>query len=60
MATAGIQCPYCWETVDIFVDESAGDQEYVEDCQVCCHPILLRISIEDGRLVDVAVGMENE
>lgn len=59
MASVGIQCPYCWESVEILVDESAGNQEYVEDCQVCCHPVLVRVAIEDGGLLDVSVGMEN-
>ena len=30
-----VQCPYCWETLDLSVDPSVEDQEYVEDCQVC-------------------------
>jgi len=31
------------------VDESAGNrQRYVEDCQVCCKPNLLRVSWDAG------------
>jgi Cysteine-rich CPXCG len=31
------------------VDESAGSrQRYVEDCQVCCKPNLLRVSWDAG------------
>jgi hypothetical protein len=31
------------------VDESAGSrQRYVEDCEVCCKPNLLRVSWEPG------------
>ena len=43
-----IQCPYCWETLDISVDPSVPEQEYVEDCQVCCRPILLRVAFDDN------------
>lgn len=34
---------YCGEWNNSEVDESAGQtQEYVEDCQVCCQPNILR------------------
>ena len=38
------QCPYCWESIYFEIDLSEPNPEYVEDCQVCCNPILLRIS----------------
>lgn len=54
-----IRCPYCWEAVTVLVEHSAGDQqEYTEDCQVCCQPILFRISIE-GDEVQIEVRPEN-
>jgi hypothetical protein len=32
-------CPYCGESVDVIVDSSGGEQqEYIEDCPVCCRP----------------------
>jgi hypothetical protein len=44
-----IQCPWCGELQTILVDTSPEHQEYVEDCQVCCQPVLLRIrSVGDG------------
>jgi hypothetical protein len=51
-----IQCPYCGESIEILVDDSAGGQRYIEDCQVCCRPITINVSIdEDGGLrVDAA------
>ena len=35
--------------VDVFVDRSVPKQVYVEDCYVCCRPILLsvRIGVDD-------------
>ena len=39
-----ISCPYCGEPLHILVDTSDSGSEYIEDCQVCCNPILLRIS----------------
>jgi hypothetical protein len=36
---AEVSCPWCGEGVTIAVDPGGGeDQQYVEDCQVCCRP----------------------
>ncbi len=32
-------CPYCWEEISMVLDASVQSQTYVEDCEVCCHPI---------------------
>jgi hypothetical protein len=42
-------CPYCWETIPLELDLSAGSQTYTEDCPVCCQPMLVRLTVaEDG------------
>ena len=46
MDTATVQCPYCGEDLDVFVDRSVPRQEYIEDCQVCCRPITLRVTVD--------------
>ena len=44
----------------ILVDDSLPEQEYVEDCQVCCRPMVLRVSVDvDGDAV-VTARAENE
>ena len=44
-----IYCPSCGEPIEVAVDWSVRQQEYVEDCQVCCRPIVLTVGIdEDG------------
>jgi len=44
-----ITCPYCGEAIELLVDDSAGDQRYIEDCQVCCRPITVVVAIDgDG------------
>jgi cysteine-rich CPXCG protein len=36
---ATVSCPYCGEINEIVLDPGSGsEQEYVEDCQVCCRP----------------------
>lgn len=36
-------CPYCGEPVQLLVDASGGEQRYVEDCQVCCRPMVVDV-----------------
>jgi hypothetical protein len=49
-------CPFCAEPISIVVDFSAGSQTYIEDCQVCCQPMEVSVSVDaDGyRAVEVA------
>lgn len=53
-----IQCPYCLESITVLVDASVCEQEYVEDCQVCCQPILLQVYCGDES-VSIRVDREN-
>lgn len=59
-----ILCPYCGESIDLIIDTSVEQQQYVEDCHVCCQPILLTITIfqetEDSQYIDIQAGQENE
>lgn len=44
-----ITCPYCGEAFTTLVDTSAGDQDYIEDCVVCCRPIECHLAVDaDG------------
>lgn len=42
-----IQCPYCGESWVVEPEPSDGSVEYVEDCHVCCRPVLIRISYSE-------------
>ena len=50
-----IDCPYCGESFSTQVDVSAGSQNYVEDCQVCCQPFQVSVSVEEGELQDISL-----
>lgn len=55
-----ILCPYCGEAVTVLVDGSAGTQSYVEDCEVCCRPMVIDVSPQaDGHNL-VSARSENE
>lgn len=60
MPTVRIQCPYCWQMIEVIVDASAGAQTYTEDCEVCCRPILFRVAIDDDGAPIVDARAENE
>jgi len=55
-----IGCPHCGEGISILVDESLTEQNYVEDCQVCCRPIVLDVSVVPDGGVAVRARSENE
>ena len=54
---ARINCPYCGEPLNILLDPSEAGQEYTEDCQVCCRPIIM-MPTWDGE--DVSVRREDD
>ena len=46
-----IRCAWCEAPNQIFIDVSAGlEQEYEEDCQVCCRPLTIRVHIDPDTL----------
>ena len=53
-------CPYCGESISVLVDDSLPDQRYVEDCEVCCRPIVLGIRVGFNGEVVVTARSENE
>ncbi len=55
-----IQCPYCGESIGILIDASMEFQEYIEDCQVCCRPITLRVAVAGEGRLDVQVVRDDD
>lgn len=60
LETVSIDCPYCGERIDLIIDCSIGEQEYVEDCQVCCRPMSLRVTIDEEGAPQVEARREDE
>jgi hypothetical protein len=47
-----IDCPCCGENIELVIDCSVSHQEYVEDCSVCCRPIIVSVECTpDGAIV---------
>lgn len=53
-----IYCPCCGENIRVVLDLSVPEQSYVEDCSVCCRPILLSYSSLAGELLELAAHAE--
>ncbi len=60
LAEKNITCPYCWQSIEVLIDCSVNEQEYTEDCQVCCRPIIFTVSVNEQQQPDVQVRSEEE
>ncbi|MBD0832829.1 CPXCG motif-containing cysteine-rich protein [Aestuariibaculum sediminum] len=49
-------CPYCWERISMLLDNSVNSQQYIEDCEVCCQPIQIKLKFINLDLVDFQVS----
>jgi len=45
------QCPHCWEQISMLIDTSQTQQMYIEDCEICCNPIQISVSVENQEIV---------
>lgn len=58
------QCPYCGETITLYIDPENNASHYIEDCTVCCRPINVYVSVsneEGGYCIDsVQLSAEND
>lgn len=55
---AEVTCPYCGEVVVIALDRSGGtEQDYVQDCEVCCRPWHVQVHFAAGS-AEVSVEAE--
>jgi hypothetical protein len=39
-------CPYCTSEISMLIDPSIEQQAYIEDCEVCCNPIQIRLKLD--------------
>jgi len=53
-----VQCPWCGERSEVFPDASSGSAEYIEDCQVCCRPIVFHLEVDDDGASQLRIARE--
>lgn len=59
LETESYDCPYCGEPAEAVLDLSGGDHEYIEDCPVCCRPIIFDLQVHGDEWM-LSVRSENE
>lgn len=55
-----VSCPYCGEAIEVLIDHQEAGHQYIEDCQVCCKPIIFNVSVDSVGNIFVSVRDENE
>jgi len=56
-----VDCPYCGKHFETGADISGGDQDYIEDCPVCCRPIEFQVRVDaQGELLEVNTFSQDE
>jgi transcription elongation factor Elf1 len=49
-------CPHCREEISMLLDPSQeGRQSYIEDCEICCNPILVSFESSDQELTSFSI-----
>jgi hypothetical protein len=48
-------CPYCGGENESHIDASGDHYETIEDCTVCCRPILIRVECDCGQVQRVEI-----
>lgn len=44
------QCPFCGERISMVIEVLSGNQVYIEDCEVCCRPIEIKYTCDEGEI----------
>jgi hypothetical protein len=58
---ASVACPYCGEPFEVEADCSAGSQDYIEDCPVCCRPVEFRLDVGmNGGLLSLTTHRDDD
>jgi hypothetical protein len=52
-------CPYCGEPITVLVD-ACGDQTYIEDCEVCCHTMIVNVGVDEDGETSISLHREDD
>lgn len=58
--TKEVICPYCGQAQVLFLDISVRRQQYIEDCQVCCQPVELTVTVEGEDEISIEARRSDE
>jgi hypothetical protein len=60
MQQVAVSCAFCGEIIELLVDCTVPEQEYVEDCHVCCRPLVIAVAVDAVGRPRVSVRNEND
>lgn len=43
-------CPHCWKNQLKMIDSSINNQNFIEDCEICCNPLEFNLLVQDNTL----------
>lgn len=55
-----VSCPYCGKSIELLIDDSVSEQDYFEDCSVCCSPIRIQQYIDVEGNCQITVLRDDE
>lgn len=56
-----VTCPYCGEPNELGIDVGSGSQQdYVEDCQVCCRSWRVTVSYDEDGNAEISASPLDE
>jgi ribosomal protein S27E len=50
-----ITCPHCGEDFEVSFDPGEGNAEFIIDCEVCCRPMTVRVSVRSDEIEGIDV-----
>jgi len=53
-------CPACGAPISIVLDLSVDSQEFIEDCEICCRPLEIAYTVEDGEVAEFSAASSAE
>ncbi|NEX22141.1 CPXCG motif-containing cysteine-rich protein [Thiorhodococcus mannitoliphagus] len=58
--TVTSRCPWCDAPLEIDLDVTAGGRSYVEDCQICCAPIVIEFEFSGADEDEIAFTLTRD
>jgi hypothetical protein len=55
-----LPCPWCGEPQYLAIDRAEGAHQFIEDCSVCCQPMLITVRLDprDGAIESICCDRE--
>jgi hypothetical protein len=53
-------CPYCGETVSLWLEDEGVEQRYVEDCPVCCRPWQVTVWRDEDGMLHASIAHQDD